>query len=116
MCDRVAILVEGLVARQGTLTELTEHTVEYRITFSCDVAPIRDKLRAVGASLDGGVIVLSGQDIVRLNAAIDLLRSHDLAIESVEPKRFSLEEVLVEVMGDQGSVPSASAPARVVRH
>lgn len=99
VCDRVAILVDGLVARQGTLSELTEHTVEYRITFSGDVQPIRSKLTDLHASVDGDVIVLAGHDAVKVNAVIDLLRDRGLLIESVRPHRFSLEDILVETIG-----------------
>ena len=53
ICDRVAILVDGHVARQGTLTELTEHTVEYRIRFQGDLAPVQKKIETLGATIDG---------------------------------------------------------------
>ncbi len=99
VCDRVAILVEGLVARQGTLSELTEHTVEFRITFSGDVLPIKNKLVDMQAAVDGDLIVLSGHDATKVNAVIDLLRKQGLTIESVQPHRFSLEDILVEAMG-----------------
>ncbi len=98
VCDRVAILVDGLVARQGTLSDLTEHTIECRITFSGDAQPIRSKLAALHASVDGDLIVLSGNDAAKTNAVIDLLRGQGLLIESVQPHRFSLEDILVEAM------------------
>lgn len=107
VCDRVAILVDGLVARQGTLRELTEHTIDYRITFSGDATPVQGRLDALGASLDGQVITLAGHHLDKVNAAIDALRAEGLSIESVEQHRFSLEDVLVEAMGE--SAPSASA-------
>ena len=54
VCDRVTILVDGLVARQGTLRELTEHTVEYKIGFTGDVSIVAGKLAAMGAMVDSG--------------------------------------------------------------
>lgn len=99
VCDRVAILVNGLVARQGTLSELTEHTVEYRVTVSREVAPpVRAQLETHGARVAGEIITLSGQDVTQLNEVIDLLRNQGLVIEAVEPRRFSLEDILVETM------------------
>ncbi len=98
VCDRVAILIQGLVARQGTLSELTEHTVEYRITCLGDVRPARDALRSMGASIDRDTVTLAGHDVAKVNAVIDLLRRNDVIIEAVEPKRFSLEDILVEAM------------------
>jgi len=101
VCDRVAILVEGLVARQGTLDQLTEHTLEYRISFCGDLEPIRGKLEALGAVVDRCHVTLPGSDMKKVNAAIDLLRGQGVAIEAVEPRRFSLEDVLVQAMGDR---------------
>ncbi len=114
VCDRVAILVDGLIARQGTLNELTEETVEYRITFYGDVRPIRDKIEALGASLGGSVITLSGHDMSKVNAAIDLLRGAGLSIELVQPHRFSLEDVLVQVLADQSTTGPPAPMARPV--
>ena len=107
VCDRVAILVDGLVARQGTLNELTAHPIEYRITCSGDIGPVGERLAEWGASVDRGTIALPGHDLAKVNTVIDLLRAHDLQIHSVEPKRFSLEDILVEAMGDHGFVPGA---------
>ena len=114
VCDRVAILVGGLVARQGTLRELTEHTVEYRITVTGDVSPIRERLASVGVTEEGGHLVLKGRDAVKVNEVIDLLRRERLLIESVEPHRFSLEDVLVEAMGENVAMKSGAAMARAV--
>jgi ABC-2 type transport system ATP-binding protein len=107
VCDRVAILVDGLVARQGTLAELTEHTVEYHVTFSGDASPVKDKLRAIGATVDGHMVRLAGHDAQKINSAIDILRGQGLLIESVQPHRFSLEDILVEAMGADANPPTA---------
>jgi ABC-2 type transport system ATP-binding protein len=106
VCDRVAILVDGLVARQGTLKELTEHTVEYRLTFSGNVSAIKAKLEALDGTVDGHLLTLRGHDPRNVNAAIDILRGAGVLVESVEPYRFSLEDVLVEVMGQTYARPS----------
>lgn len=104
VCDRVTILVDGLVARQGRLADLTERTIEYRITFAGDAAPIREKLAKLGGVVDGGMLVLAGRNTQNVNSAIDLLRSIGLLIESVQPHKFSLEDILVEAVasGNQG--------------
>jgi ABC-2 type transport system ATP-binding protein len=117
VCDRVAILVDGLVARQGRLRELTEHTVEYRISFSGDAAAVKEKLEALGASLQGTVVTVSQASAGKVNEVIDLLRGANLLIEAVEPHRFSLEDLLVEVLADQaapsaGGVPTAKPAPR----
>ncbi|MGB2987729.1 MAG: ABC transporter ATP-binding protein [Phycisphaerae bacterium] len=115
VCDRVAILVEGLVARQGTLSELTEQTIEYRINFAGDAAPIRSKIEALGGSQEGNVISLPGHDVAKVNAAIDLVRGAGLAIDTVQPHRFSLEDILVQVLADSSTQATSAPMARPAR-
>jgi ABC-2 type transport system ATP-binding protein len=108
VCDRVAILVGGLVARQGTLSQLTEHTIEYRVAFRGDPVAVRERVAALGGSLAGRTVVLQGHHPEKVNQVIDVLRGGGLLIESVQPHRFSLEDILVEVVGGQ-AVPTAAA-------
>ena len=115
VCDRVAILVEGLVARQGTLSQLTEHTIEYRITAGGDLAAARSEIENCGGRLDGHLVAVSGHDTAKLNKMIDLLRSRQLLIESVVPHRFSLEDIFVEVLGEGAARGKAPPTARPVR-
>ncbi len=103
VCDRVAILVEGNVARQGTLAELTEHTVEIHVEFTGDAEPLRSKLAVLGATLNKQAMQLPGSDPRKLNEAIDLLRMQGILIESVQPKRFGLEDILVQAMDEQAA-------------
>jgi ABC-2 type transport system ATP-binding protein len=114
VCDRVAILIEGLVARQGTLAELTEHTVDYRITISGNLDTVRAELESRGAAVENGAIVLPGHDLAKVNELVDLLRGRKLLIESVRPHRFSLEEILVETMGEVAGPPGVPPAARPV--
>lgn len=98
VCDRVAILVDGLVARQGTLRELTQHTVDYKIQISGSVPGLAEKLHSAGAALEGATVTVRGHELAHLNRVIDLIRAAGVAIESVVPHRFSLEDILVEAM------------------
>ena len=116
VCDRVAILVDGLVARQGTLSELTDHTVEYRITVQGDLTVLSDEIQKLDGRVVDGRIIIEGDDTERVNRIIDLLRSRNMAIESVEPHRFSLEDVFVDTLGRGDSSPPIRPPsARPVR-
>ncbi len=99
VCDRVAILVGGYVARQGTLSELTEHTVEYHVTAEGDLADLGPQIAELKARRDGSCVIVTGHDTRRVNEVIDLLRRNGRMIESVRPHRFSLEDVLMEVIG-----------------
>ncbi len=99
VCDRVAILVDGLVARQGTLRELTQHTVDYKIGIAGSVQGLAEKLRSAGAAMEGNSVTIPGHNLSQVNEVIDLLRTSGVIIESVTPHRFSLEDILVEAMG-----------------
>jgi ABC-2 type transport system ATP-binding protein len=109
VCDRVAILVGGYVARQGTLSELTEHSLEYRITVAGDLRELDAAIQKLHGLCKGNEVIVQGHDAKRVNAIIDLLRREGRLIEAVQPKRFSLEDVLVEVVGgaDGQRVPIA---------
>ena len=112
VCDRVAILVDGLVARQGTLSELTEHTVEYRITVAGKVDGLGGKLAKTGATIEGHVVTLKGHRVETVNEVLDLLRQQGVLIEAVEPHRFSLEDILLQTLADQsGESPPTARPA-----
>ncbi len=114
ICDRVAILVDGLVARQGRLDELTDHTSEYHITAAGDLAAIKAAIEKRGGKLDGDTITVAGHDALKVNDLIDLLRDKGYPIESVVPRRFSLEDVFVQVLGEEateGMTPPVARPA-----
>jgi ABC-2 type transport system ATP-binding protein len=111
VCDRVSILVDGLVARQGTLKELTEQSREYRVVASGDLAPLDAPIRSLGGRVTTGGVMLRGHDSEKVNALIDLLRQNGHLIESVEKRRFSLEDVFVKAMASAASA-TGDAPIR----
>ena len=113
VCDRVAILIEGMVARQGTLSELTEHTLEYHIRCVDDFSSVRSKVEELGGKVEDGVIVLPGRDANKVNTMIDALRAAGITIESVEPRRFSLEDVLVEAIGGDNTAGATPTPGPI---
>jgi hypothetical protein len=63
-----------------------------------------------GGSVGKNTIKLPGDDMAKVNALIDLLRSKGHSIESVMPQRFSLEDVFVEVLGGEGESASGARP------
>ncbi|MFQ5491952.1 MAG: ATP-binding cassette domain-containing protein [Phycisphaerae bacterium] len=111
VCDRVAILVDGMIARQGTLSELTEHTTEYTITVLGELGSLTGQLSNDGCTVEGDTVRIPGRDLAKVNRIIDLLRQNGRDIESVEPQRFSLEDVFVEVLGSGSATPPVARPA-----
>ncbi len=110
VCDRVSILVDGLVARQGTLKELTEQSKEYRVMVGGDLSSMDAEIRGLGGKITTGGVMLRGHDSEQVNALIDLLRQNGRLIESVEKRRFSLEDVFVKAMASASSAPRESVP------
>lgn len=104
ICDRVAILKEGLVARQGPLRDLTDRILGYRVRVVGDVSAMAPRIAELGGRVEDGHIALASQDPRKVNEVIDVLRAGQVLIESVEPRRLSLEEVFVEVLGEGGRV------------
>lgn len=107
VCDRVSILVGGLVARQGTLSELTGHTTEYSVRTSGDLSAIAGDIASLGGAVQENTALITGHDIQLVNRVVDLIRANDILIESIEPRRFSLEQVFVEAMGERRGISSA---------
>ncbi|MBW7906770.1 MAG: ABC transporter ATP-binding protein [Phycisphaerae bacterium] len=102
ICDRVSILVQGQVAREGTIAQLTEHSVTYRITVAGGLDGVAAEVRKRGGVIDGNAISVAGRDAAAVNQLIDVLRGAGVLIESVTPQRFSLEDVFVEAVHGRG--------------
>ena len=100
ICDRVVIMSQGEIVREGTIEELTPHTG--RVAFEIDPpqpAGLERSLSGLGAdfaqtergfelSLD-----LSEQDQV-----IDRLRGGGISIRSIAPRRLTLEESFIDLV------------------
>ena len=139
VCDRVAILVQGRVVRQGTLDELTKDRQFYEIEVVVDLGTdtagqIRQALpvawepvgarqtspaAAVRGTLPGGQAVELRGAVLHVTArhagviqpVIDALRRKDLTIRAVRPVRQSLEDLFIETVTDDPGAP-ARPPAR----
>ncbi len=96
-CGRVAILREGKIVAQGTISELTKRQEKYRMS----ATPIDDSLltsfRDTGAGVErqNGHLVLAVRDTDHLNALVDRLRERGGRLTELSPVRSSLEDVFV---------------------
>jgi ABC-2 type transport system ATP-binding protein len=126
VCDRVAILVGGQVASQGTLAELTAGQERYEIELA---APAADATRHIEAAVSGLVVsrppasdlaprvgwhgtLATGESLeidhstLRIGATepaaiqpiLDALRSRGLIIRSIRPHRPSLEDLFMQAV------------------
>jgi ABC-2 type transport system ATP-binding protein len=112
ICDRVAMLSKGRLVAEGSVTELTRTGSQYDV--QCDVpdrAALAARVRQAGFAADPtptGLVLTLGSD-AELNAVIDALRGWGVSIGAVVPRRSSLEEVFVQVMG--GTTPGGATGA-----
>lgn len=106
ICDRVAILVAGLVARQGTLDELAALRQRYEVEVDGDLDGAIEGLPAISPAIElsGRIIRLNTTDSADVQPLIDLLRRQGLIIRRVEPVRPSLEDLFIEAVGDKSNV------------
>lgn len=106
VADRVAILVKGRVAAQGTIDELTRHRLRYDVEVAAEPAQVEPAVREVvhrvpGAVLSGSTISVPSGDPDAVQPIIDSVRAAGLTIRSVKPYRPSLENLFMEAVDDQ---------------
>ncbi|HUU59182.1 MAG TPA: ABC transporter ATP-binding protein, partial [Phycisphaerae bacterium] len=116
VCDRVAILNDGKVVRQGRLAELTRKSLLYEIELEgADPAGALDAVRGAlpaGAdrkvALNGGVLRVEGVDAAGIQPAIDALRARKIVIRSLRAERQSLEDLFIETVTALPPAPPAA--------
>ena len=114
VCDRVAILVQGKVATQGTIDDLTAESQRYEIVIQGAAPPWTsevDKLRADSLAQNRTLLVLGSADPVVVQPIIDRLRTDGRTICSIKPVRESLEDLFMRAVTDPqtGKVRAAGA-------
>ena len=108
VCDRVAILVQGEVASQGTIDELTAGQRCYTIELT-DPAPAAEIAGAVrgrfeaDTGADGRTIVLPTTDPARVQPVIDEIRGRGETIVAVRLNKPSLEDLFMQAVTDPNS-------------
>lgn len=119
VCDRLAIMVHGLVRTQGTIDELTADQSGFVITTSPIPGPLYDILDSLenmpGKSVNPSEnsITYKTDDASQVQLAIDTLRKYDIVIESAGFKRPSLEDLFMQVVSEEGgSTPGAISGAK----
>ncbi len=145
VCDRVAIMVQGKVASQGTIAELTEHGRRYEIDLACESAmaarhfasmvagpalppgaepPLGAIVRVsaapdVEASIERGTLILRTTDSERIQPVIDEIRRRALTIRAVRQVRPSLEDLFMQAVVDpetgQALAPGAARATKPPR-
>lgn len=105
VCDRVAILVQGAVASQGTIDELTRGKIRYDIEVVGGDEAAAQRLLAAAAGAMPHTIARNTLSLATTEAAvvqpvIDALRAGGVVIRSIRPVRPSLEDLFMEAVTD----------------
>ncbi len=100
VCDRVVIMHRGKVLREGSVDELTAGTGLVRFELAearPDLPAIVEEIGSKHSFSANGFEVQA--DLAQQNALIDRLRAAGARIQSLEPRRITLEEAFVEMIG-----------------
>lgn len=99
ICDRVAIINKGEIAKQGKLEDLLAGG---RVEITADNVPatLSDNLKATDTvvSYSSGRLIIDAPDTADTNAALDAIRTAGGKVISVIPRRKLLEDLFVETV------------------
>lgn len=98
--DRVAIMQAGKLITEGSVQALTSTKDQYELKISTvNGATVRSVLNDAVLREQDGLADVAYASLGEMNAAIDALRSNGVLIESIVPKRTSLEDIFVQLIG-----------------
>lgn len=114
VCDRVAILVGGAVARQGTLDELSLGQGYYEVQFlpppgaGVGGDALAQSLPS-NATVNGDVVRVESTDAAAVQPVIDRLRAAGVTIRRVHLVRPTLEDLFMEAVQQMWTQPTPPA-------
>lgn len=100
VCDSVAILNQGEIVRQGSLSELTAPQNKYTIQYAEQLsAQTLQKVESIeNVSLQDGKLVMEECCAEDVQALIDLLRADEVVIEELIQNKQSLEDLFLDTV------------------
>ncbi|MGH9749641.1 MAG: ATP-binding cassette domain-containing protein [Candidatus Polarisedimenticolia bacterium] len=103
LCDRVAILKDGTLLREGSVEDLTRSKGTTRLEVRGLPPDSLPRLAAIAPVVQtaAGRLEVATADPAPLNALLDAVRAAGGLIVSVVPHRESLEEAFVEIVADE---------------
>lgn len=128
VCDRVAILVEGSVASQGTITHLTKDQERYEIEVQpprtehsspnsggppapivspFDRLPTGEPITVAASTITVGTV-----DAGRIQPLVDELRRRGIIIRSMKPVRPSLEDLFMQAVSNRPRADAGNTSTR----
>jgi ABC-2 type transport system ATP-binding protein len=107
ICDRVAILSHGKILRAGTVSDLTNQGLAYRLDAGPVAAEVLESIRKVATSVtaNNGSLHLRVPNLEGLNACLDSLRGAGNLIRQVTEEKSSLEESFIKILEGEETRP-----------
>jgi len=106
-CDRVAVVAHGKILRVGTVADLTDKGLSYRVDAGAVppavLAALREKAPSVTAT--NGLVHLRVRSLEELNACLDALRSSGCLLREVWPEKSTLEESFIQILEGEEARP-----------
>lgn len=100
VCSRVAILVQGQVASQGTIDELTSGQERYEIELSPESSSVLQAFEGESAEISKHTLKLLSVEPKDVQPVIDQIRAKDGVILSIRRTRPSLEDLFMQAVVD----------------
>ena len=104
VCDRVVILDQGEILREGTIDELTPRTGATRFELRCEATGLEELLAGIGvgfaAQSRGFELQVTDEELDR---TVDLLRREGHTITGISRRRLSLEESFIHLLKEDRS-------------
>lgn len=103
ICDRVAILNNGILVKAGSVKDITTSENTYRfITSDIDVLSMNELLNSYKATLNSkNEFVCIAHDYSEMNKVVDYLRAKGILIYSVNKEKSSLESMFINLIEQQ---------------
>ncbi len=110
VCDRVAIVNKGRVARLDTLDGLLHEDLSVDLTlgpYDRTVLARLERLCAVSSVEEGMITIMVGHQ-EEIPPVVDLLVAAGVRVYGVTPRRRSLEDVFIAVVEGEARQPAAA--------
>lgn len=108
LCDRVGIMNEGRLVREGSLSSLKSEVPTKKVTVRLESFPpdeFIDKLKIFGQVISRAEkreVEILLQDAKKLNELIGFFNSGNLILELIQTRELSLEEIFIKYTQGQG--------------
>lgn len=99
--DRIAILKDGHLIKLGSLDDFVSVKNHYELDLSGDEETIKNCFISSSSELvkfENKNYTIKADDTTHLNKVIDNLRENSILIESLKPKKISLEDFFIKVI------------------